>query len=229
MNKMLLAYETGVHIGDGNLYKTKRMSRITYSGNLQNESEFYKKTLYRIIKELYKVNPLYYERKKDNTVLLIVNSKDVVNFKISLGLPSGKKRNIRIPGFIRNDKKLLIECLKGIGDTDFSLSFKKNRKGLYTEPRLELFSQSVNLIKDISNTLKTLGFTCSVEKGEHRTFNEFRLRIYGKRNLRNWISKIGFQNPYIIAKISLWKKLGYFIPRKNYAYYVSILSASSSG
>lgn len=55
-------------------------------------------------------------------------------------------------------------CLRGIGDTDFSLSFKKNKKGLYTEPRLELYSKSKLLISDIQRALLKLSFTCTVEK-----------------------------------------------------------------
>ena len=44
--EVLLAYETGVHIGDGNLYlKKDRMYRVTYSGNLRNEKEYYRNVL----------------------------------------------------------------------------------------------------------------------------------------------------------------------------------------
>jgi intein/homing endonuclease len=199
-----------VNIGDGNLYKTKRMHRVTYSGNLTNEREFYLSVLKGIVSKLYDIEPLCYERKSDNTVLLIINSKNIVNFKIKIGLHTGNKKKIRIPKFIMKNDVLLKNCLKGLGDTDFSLSFKKNRKGIHTEPRLELFSQSKYLIKDVSDALKRFGFTFSTEHAKRRDFDEFRIRIYGKRNLENWIKHIGFLNPRINMKIAFWKKFDYF-------------------
>ncbi|MBI2579423.1 MAG: hypothetical protein HYW27_00800 [Candidatus Aenigmarchaeota archaeon] len=226
MDKHLLAYETGIHLGDGNLYETPRMQRITYSGNLENEREFYKEILFKILEKLFEVTPLYYERKTDNSVLLVINSKKLTEFKRGIGLAAGNKTKIKIPEFIKKEDELLKKCLMGIGDTDFSLSFKKNRKGIYTEPRMELFCNSRNLALDISSSLKKFGFTFSFEETKRRNFDEFRIRMYGKKNLEKWINEIGFRNPYILSKIEFWKKFGYFIPKKNYSYYKS---ASASG
>ena len=227
MDELLLAYETGIHLGDGNLYETPRMQRMTYSGNLENEKDFYKKILFKILQDLFNVKPLYYERETDNSVLLVINSKTLVEFKKSIGLTAGNKTNIRIPEFIRNNGKLLKRCLSGLGDTDFSVSFKKNRKGAYVEPRMELFCNSRMLAKDISDALKKFEFTSSFEETKRRNFNEFRIRMYGKRNLEKWINEIGFKNPYILTKINFWKKFGYFVPRQNYSYYVRLLASAS--
>lgn len=227
MDMLLLAYETGLHLGDGNLYETARMQRVTYSGNLENEKEFYKKVLLEILQKLFDVRPLYYERKTDNSVLLVINSKALVEFKKSIGLAAGNKTNIRIPEFIRNKEELLKQCLSGLGDTDFSVSFKKNRKGVYTEPRMEMFCNSPDLAMDISNALGKFGFTFAFEKTERRGFREFRIRMYGKKNLEKWINEISFRNPYILAKIDFWKKFGYFVPKKNYSYYARLLASAS--
>lgn len=227
MDRKLLAYETGVHIGDGNLYITRRMARLTYSGDLRNEKRFYTYILSKSLQKLYGIRPLYYERKSDNTVLLIINSKRIAELKTRFGLTSGSKKEIRIPAWIRNDRKLLAACLRGLGDTDFSLSFKKNRKGKYTEPRLELYAQSQRLLKDVATALRVFGFTFSTETVHVGAYVGFRLRVYGKQNLDRWLKLIGFSNPYVAAKISFWKKRGYFIPRKNYSWYC--MSASPSG
>lgn len=224
----VLAYETGVFIGDGNLYVNDRMNRVTYSGNLENEEEFYEKVLSSILEQAYGIQPRIYRRVSDNSVLLVINSKRIVQQKINIGFRPGNKREIRIPESIRNDDECLRKCLSGIGDTDFSLSFKKNRKGVHTEPRLELFTFSPNLAKDIQQALIKLGFSCSFETKERRGYQEFRIRMYGKKNLDKWLREIGFKNPYILAKLNFWRKFGYFVPRKNYTFYAS-KSASPSG
>lgn len=222
---MLLAYETGVHIGDGNLYlKKDRMYRVTYSGNLRNEKEYYRNVLRKILYTVYGVEPCYYERKHDNTVLLILNSKEIVKMKIKLGIRPGNKNEIAIPAWIKKNTELSKACIRGIGDTDFSLSFKKDRKGLYKEPRIELYSRSKALIDDIADFLSKLEFTFSVEEGRDK--KEFRLRMYGKRNLFRWVREIGFWNPYKNLKLLTWKIYGYCNPGLNYTDYLNLLRSS---
>ena len=220
-----LAYETGVHIGDGNLFRLEnRMYRITYSGSLINERSYYRIVLMPIIVRLYGVQPRYYERRHDNTVLLVVNSKWVFEFKKNvLGLPEGKKTGIRIPDIMWSNSALLLACLQGIGDTDFCLSFKKDRRGRYKEPRLELFSNSPLLVDDISCILQMLGISFALEESERRRFHEYRLRIYGVKNLKIWLKKVGFRNPYKLAKLYVWHKLGHVPPRLSYQDYIALL------
>ena len=50
------------------------------------------------------------------------------------------------------------------------------------------------------------------------------LRIYGKNNLSKWMKLISFSNPYRLIKIKVWKKFGYFIPRKTYDEYIALLN-----
>ena len=88
-----ISYDVGVHIGDGNMYSQGRTHKITYSGNLNNEKEFYLEVLKPLIKSVYNTEPKYYERKSDNSVLLVINSKKLIKFKNKvLGLPIGKKQ-----------------------------------------------------------------------------------------------------------------------------------------
>ena len=86
-------FDVGVHIGDGNMHSQGRTHKITYSGNLNNEKEFYLEVLKPLIKSVYNTEPKYYERKSDNSVLLVINSKKLIKFKNKvLGLPIGKKQ-----------------------------------------------------------------------------------------------------------------------------------------
>jgi len=216
----LVAYDVGVHIGDGNMYSKNRTFRVTYSGNLTNEKEYYQNFLLKVIKEAYKqydVNPIYVERPEDNTVLILVNSKELVEFKQKiLKLPCGPKDEIEIPKQILKDLNLLKWCMRGIGDTDVSLSFKKNKKGINTEPRLELYTKSKKLIKNLKQVLTQFKFTFSIEE-KVGNYHGFMLRLYGKKNLENWLKNFGFSNHWIKLKIKIWRKLGFFPINKTYS------------
>ena len=210
-----VSYETGIHVGDGNMYSYGRTHRVTYSGNLENEKEFYK-FLSRIIKKVFRVNPILIERPQDNTILIIVNSKDFIEFKKKvLKLPLGPKDEIKIPKQILENKNLIKWFMRGLGDTDFSLSFKKNKKGVHNEPRLEWYTKSKNLMSQVKKILKKFGFTFSIEERKGK-YHGYLLRMYGKRNLKLWLKNFGFSNSWIKLKIKIWKKLGYFLIGKSY-------------
>jgi len=221
-----LAYETGFHIGDENLYSKNRTHKITYSGNLQNEKAFYLEILKPLLEELFGVQPKEKRWEERNAILMVINSKKVATFKINeLGLPNGKKTHIRIPERIKEDPKLLRECLKGIGDTDFSVSFKKTRRGTYSEPRMDLFCRSTELADDIEDTLLSMQFTVKRKTKMRRGFLENRIRLHGKRNLELWLNTIGFVNPYRLAKIDVWRTFGEVRPYQSYHDYLTLLDS----
>lgn len=144
-----VSYESGVHVGDGNMYSYDRTHRVAYSGNLKNEKEFYK-FLSRFIKKVFRVSPILVERPRDNTILILVNSKDLVKYKVGvLKLPLGPKDEIKIPKQILRNRNLIKWFMRGLGDTDFSLSFKKNKKNIHNEPRLEWYTKSKKLVKQV--------------------------------------------------------------------------------
>src|SRR3989344_7847419 len=91
--KELLAYETGVHLGDGCLYISEkhRTHRIEFSGNSETDKEFYSEILPAILKKLYNTSPKIYKKKNENTIVVVLNSKEITKQKIELGLPVGNK------------------------------------------------------------------------------------------------------------------------------------------
>lgn len=212
----LLSYETGVHLGDGSLIvdKNHRTYRIEYSGDTENDKHFYTKILPEILKKLYKCCPKIYLKSKERTLFVVINSKKVVRQKINLGLPVGNKRSLKeIPECIRENKKLVTHFIRGLADADFSLTFKKNRKGIYKEPRIEYFTNNQILANFVFSSLKELGFRCSLESAMRKDkFEEYRIRIYGKKHLDLWMRKIGFFNLKHLVKVIFYRKYGYYIP-----------------
>jgi len=45
----LLAYETGLHLGDGSLQKWNRVHRIIYCGDINNDYDFYAKIVQKFL------------------------------------------------------------------------------------------------------------------------------------------------------------------------------------
>ncbi len=210
-----IAYETGLHIGDGNMYSRGNMNRITYCGNLRNEADFYR-FLRKFLKNLYGIDPIYIERFADNTVILIVNSKSLLEFKRNvLNIPAGPKDHIGIPEKIRKNERFAKSFMCGLADTDFSLSFKKDRKGLHREPRLEWYTKSKTLSMHVQKILRSNGFSFSVEKIDGKYHGYF-LRMYGHKNLDLWLNKFGFKNYWILKKIQVWRKLGFYPIRSSF-------------
>lgn len=208
--KELLAYETGVHLGDGCLYISKGHGtyRTEFSGNSETDKEFYSKILPKILKKLYKKSPKLYKKKNENTIVVVLNSKEIAEQKIRLGIPVGDKLNLKeIPDWIKDN--LIPHFIRGLADTDFSVTFKKNRKGIHCEPRIELFTNNEIIAEFLYESLKKLNFKPTLERTFRRGFREFRLRLYGKAMLNDWLEKIGFFNPKHLNKIHVFKKFGY--------------------
>jgi len=212
----LIAYETGVHLGDGSLvYDRKhRTYRVEYSGDAENDRIFYSEILPSILEIIYSKKPKIYLKKNERTILLVLNSKKVIEQKINLGLPTGNKITLRkIPRFIEKDRKLTLHFLRGLADADFLVTFKKNKKGIHTEPRIEYFTNNSVLANFVHNSLKSIGFRCSLESSLRcKKHTEYRIRIYGKKHLQLWMEKIGFFNPKHLSKILFFEKHGYYIP-----------------
>lgn len=102
--------------------------------------------------------------------------------------------------------------IRGLADADFSLTFKKNRKGVACEPRIEYFTNNKVLAKFVHKKLKELGFKPAFEDAfSHNRYKEYRIRMYGKAMLEKWMVCIGFQNPKHLRKIKLFKKLGFYV------------------
>ena len=208
-----LAYETGVHVGDGCMVCKPRYYRVIYAGDLKNDTLWFQQTLIPTVKQLFGVTPRVYKRESDGTILLIINSKDVVHLKMRMGLPAGRKVFAELPGFIQNEEMLPL-FIKGIADTDFFVNFKKDRKGIPREPRIGASFGEKNLVIQIQRLLEELGFkpTVITDIVRKNGYREHQIWLYGKKNLKEWIKKIGFENPKHLTKIRVWEKIGFCPP-----------------
>jgi hypothetical protein len=70
-------------------------------------------------------------------------------------------------------------------------------------------------MENLKWVLSNFGFTFAIEKRVGK-YHGFMLRIYGKKNLENWLKNFGFSNSWINLKLKIWKKLGYYPINKTY-------------
>ena len=217
-----LAYETGLHIGDGHLTIIKRkdnnarMFQIVFSGNFKEERGFYFNTISPLIFKLYNKIPHMREDSK-NSIRLYFYSQSIATFKNRvLGLPTGKKiGKIRIPKLIKDSSlEMRKNCLRGIIDTDFSLSFKKN--GKYPTISANFPLECKRLVNDIEEVLIELNIKPCISISNRKDdrydpikyYKDYKVDINGKDNLEKYVNTVGFKNPVHITKLLLWRRTG---------------------
>lgn len=211
----LLAEETGIHFGDGcmiiRIDKWGRHYRYSYAAHTYDDSSYinYFKS---IIKNLYGLTPTY-EKSHKNQYDLIYESKNLVNFKLSLGISLSPKDDLRIPEWILNNKEFSHSFLRGIFDTDGSLMFKRKNGNSHNYPYIYLSLKNKLLMKQIHLLLFKLGIKSSLS--EHKQKRNFKnhicwdIGISGSKNLNNFINNIGFNNKKHFTKYLIWKRFGF--------------------
>lgn len=219
----LLAEDIGIQIGDGSLpvYVDKKgfsHHRIECCGNMIEDKLYLENFVIPLKNKLFNLDLKLKNHISAATCYVKLESKGLYTFYTKvIGLPAGPKKNIQIPQIILNSPtEIKLSCLRGIADTDFSLSFKKDWKGVYRDPYITLGCSSRALVMQIAEILKDVGIVAStrldIKEYDKRTgkfYTKQYLYIHGKKNLTKWINLIGFNNPVQITKYKIWKKFGY--------------------
>jgi intein/homing endonuclease len=134
-----LAYLMGIQIGDGYLKKTLRTNlhstgyTISYDGHHINDKEWYDFVLKNLIKQLFNKDTNAWITTR-GTVRINFRSKAIFTFLNKIcRISQSPKTNIHIPDIIFSaDDGVKRAFLRGLADTDFSLTFKKGQKPLIT-------------------------------------------------------------------------------------------------
>jgi hypothetical protein len=218
-------------MGDGNLYKKDYHNKLTMTGHLFDEKEFYLETIMPLMHNLFGNMPTMIENQRDTTIQLLLNSKGTVSFlnkKIQLAI--GPKTNQKIPAFVTN--KYNIEFLRGMADTDFCLTLKKRYKDRHYYPVISFGTTDKNMIEQIYKLLLKEGIESSLtllRKGSRKgkTYPTNEINIYGVKKLEKWMKVIGFRSSKHLTKYCVWKKFGYCPPNTTLQQRKKILSGES--
>ena len=236
-----LAEFIGIVTGDGHLnYELREKSRfysVTISCNFTEDIEYFKNTINPLFEKLFNANLSIIKSKNWNYFNAVKCSRAIVNFlNINFCIPVGNKTsNISIPPIIiQSNDSIKAAFIRGLVDTDFSLSFKK-RKRFHSYPIIKCSLKSKNIICQLNKILNEFGFKTNLilnEKNFDKRFNIYyeRHSIYlsGVKNLEKWISIIGFDNPRLSSKYLIWRKFGFCPPNTSLEQRKQILSGNLS-
>ena len=150
-----LAELIGIHLGDGSLYRDNNYNyNITYSGNLKKDKN-YMNYINLLFLNLFNIKLKPFINEKKSSIELRLRSKAIyIFFKDTLKLPSGKKKDLSIPNYIKKDKIYLTAFLRGLFDTDGCFILQKSRKYYYIIAKIS--TKHKNFAQDISDSLMTL-------------------------------------------------------------------------
>lgn len=213
-----LAEEIGIHIGDGSLLIRPDSGHYEYYICLSTEEREYMKHACELMQSLYSLKGHVREEQGSRSLLALFSSKQLALWKLSIGLPSGRKGQIDIPEYVLTSK-FVLDCIRGIFDTDGSFTFKKSYKDVHYYPVIKLTVKSRVLISRIHGILSKSGFTTYThfdEKVKSSTGTisiEHSLFVSGKESLELWMRKIGSQSLTHISKYLIWKEFGFCPPK----------------
>lgn len=187
-DKEILAYITGVAIGDGNLSNPNgRATRLRVTCDVR-----YPLLIKKITAAIKTILP-------DNKVSLVNRPRNCVDIScysnkwegwLGWEANGGSKynQNVSIPDWIKENREFLIQCLKGLFETDGSIY--KDRKYIMTS-----FVNTIpRLANDVSEAVRKLGFEphlYKVEKNRPDSRPKYTVRI--SKNAGQFIKLIGLE------------------------------------
>lgn len=223
-----LAEVLGIILGDGHLecnkrYKSNRVYLLNIAGSYSEDFDYYDAYFRKVLFDLFNLNFKIYLRRNDELVINIY-SKAIANFFKFLGVHPGNKTDFNeIPLIILNSKPEIKRAfIRGVFDTDGSITFKKDSHGKYSNPVISIKMKSQKFIEQLRGLMIGLEFTlssCTEKYFDKRVNNisiRYRLDFAGHKNLERYLKLIGFSNPRHLTKLAIFNKNGFYIPKTPY-------------
>ncbi len=158
--------------------------------------------------------------KKGNCFGISVESKKINNLHHTLGIPVGKKNNLKIPLWIKNSEEYKKSFLRGLFDTDGCIYFLKNTSEknprIHKRICLTITLCSKNMINKISEILKGLNIGHDIKEYQPKNKNwqkSYTIRLSGGKRVIQWFNCISSNNPKHKTKFEVWKKQGFCSPK----------------
>lgn len=194
-----LAEFIGICLGDGNV--SQYQTGITLNANADRE---YIPYIQQLISSLFSGATLSLVKKlKDNAVEIKINSRIVADFMRSQGIVSHNKF---IPQWIYEKPSFKQACVRGLFDTEGSISFKQylsKKSGLSFYKQLNFRNCDEQLMQLVRDTLVDLGLkpTMTLKKS---------LYLSNDKSIGIFRDQIGFNNPKLLKRSLVMTETDYF-------------------
>ena len=199
-----LAEFFGIMLGDGNshrtcFYKSRINKRGTYMirivGDINSGKNYLLNYVKPLIEDLFNIAVKKGIYKGTNAMYLTCHSVQLIDFLEKKGFKPGNKikNQLEIPNWIKNNKRYLISCLRGLYDTDGSVYKLTNQNS----HQICFTNVNIRLMNDVRDSLLKLGINCSKISNKD-------LYITKKSELRKFLKLVGFINDKHIKKIKMW-------------------------
>jgi len=193
INNKDLAYLTGIIIGDGSIYLTKKSAQIRlYNNSIEVLNEFD-----RIISNLFGIKSEKYVQK--NVQVRRVSSVIIYELMKEFGLTDKKIDNKLSHSLTELEPEILNSTLRGLFDTDGFVSSKKNPHiGISTISKSLAQTIQLSLLKSsIISKIRERKVSGKLSKGKQieiqSKHNQFYVEIKGLENTLRFEEKIGFK------------------------------------
>ena len=211
-----LAEFLGVLTGDGfmNRYSGGK-TEIAIAGDSRLDLTYHNKFVIPLAKKLFNLVPKTYFIKDKNAINSKLCSKGLFEYLLLLGFKRGKKgRKLGIPNWILNNPVYMLNFIRGLSDTDGSLSLiDKHQKKYNFYPRITFCSISKILIFLVRSWLIKKGFKTSViydAKEYDKRTNTYSIKsdlyLNGRNNLEKWMNLVSFRNSRHLRKYEFYLK-----------------------
>ncbi len=236
-----LAEDLGIMTGDGCLNPCMANDHeILCSGDPKDELDYYANFVCPLKCKLFNISlrPRIINPKRQNEFGIRSWSKAIFSFyRQAFEFPVGNKEcSIGVPNIIvESDKGTRTSFVRGLFDTDGSLTFRKKNSDVYYYPIIKFNTVSSKLFLKVKVLLKSFGFN-DIWSGRrlrydlryNRNYLTYDIDISGKNNLNNWIKLIGFSNPKHLTKYLVWERLGFCPIKTNLQDRLAVLSGEKS-
>lgn len=198
-----LAEFIGALAGDGHLRLKSPAEVNIVTGKILDSPHLY--YLVDLFKELFSYEPKVVFQPPKKIIKLRFYSKDLVTkLHTTYSLPIGRKKGkLHIPQQILANKHYLIAYLRGLFDTDGSLTrhHKATRTHKESGAIVEICSLDLPFLLEVSQALESLGFTTSVGSKN--------AKIYAKEQIDKFFKMIKPSNLKHNLKYKAFKEKGY--------------------
>ena len=199
----------GIFAGDGYIspYVKGRDYRLSVFLNLIDELP-YLQYINDLIFSVFNLRFLTIVRESMHTAILKKDSKGLVSFFYSLGY-SKNNSIISVPEWIWNNKNYTLSFLKGIFDTDGTLSLKKKHGKNLFYPVANIGLKDISLVNEISKRIldqqipHSLYMDIYLDKRTNEIYTKKVIQISGYQNVEKWMNLVKPSNTKHIERWQL--------------------------